>query len=355
MKKTRKPNKNNNRAPRFLEYESKDSSAPIAISRLVKQGTPSISTRGGDIVIRHRELMLDISTSGGGELVRTYTEANPGLYTSFPWLSRIASRFESYTFTYLAYEYVPMCSSTTPGCLTIGPDYDVSDYIPEDIITVSSFPNAVRTSLWQPCKMVCDPRLLTKLVKERMVRSDDVDAVDMKLYDAACTYFFTYGSNASTVVGSMWVEYEIVLRTPSMDTSVGDEASAKLVAGGVVSKASPLGANPIAYNGAAGTPIIEAINDTTFRIKRPGEFLFNWNFTGTGLDGSAPALTFASALDGMLTAASVGLPNAAQTAEWVDSWLHVLRPCVVTLVSSAAWTTVTGCVLRAAPYKGVLF
>lgn len=355
MKRSKKPNKNINRALRSLEFESKDSSVPVAISRLVKQGQPSISTRGGDIVIRHRELMADVSTAGGGELVRNFTEVNPGLYVSFPWLSRIATRFESYTFTHLAYEYVPMCGSTTSGCLTIGPDYDVSDYMPEDIISLSSYPNAVRTSLWQPCKMVCDPRLLTKLVKERVIRSDDVEAIDYKLYDAACVYFFTYGSTASTVVGSIWVEYEVVLRTPSMDTSVGDEASAKLVAGGVVSKASPLGANPVAYNGASGLPIIEPINDTTFKIKRAGEFLFNWNFTGTGLDGSAPALTFASALDGVLSNASVGMPNAAQTLEWVDSWVHVLRPCIVTLTSAAAWTTVTGCVLRAAPYKSVLY
>lgn len=327
-----------------------ESSAPVAISKLIRSSNPNISSSGGDIRIRHRELVQDVHTNADGSMHEHYLEANPGLYSSFPWLSAIAQRFESYTFQSLSLEYVPMCGTNSSGVVMMAPDYDVSDWMPEDVISISSYPGCVRSSLWSPCRMDCDPRCLQKMVKERYVRSDSIADVDLKLYDAACLYVYTYGHNAAITAGSIWASYDVILRTPSMDTSVADEDCGKVFGGGVISKAAPLGTVPAVANGAAGEPVLEVPSSTTIHFKRPGKYLVNAIFGGTGLTNATPAYTFASALDGAETIIG-GIADAAATNGWYDAMLTVLRPCVVTLASAAAWTTVTASQLRVAPYK----
>lgn len=327
-----------------------ESSAPVAISKLIRSTNPNISTSGGDIRIRHRELVADVQTNSDGTLREWYIEANPGLYASFPWLSAIAQRFESYTFQNLKLEYVPMCGTNTPGVVMLAPDYDVSDWMPEDIIAISSYPGCVRSSLWSPCQMDCDPRCLQKMVKERYIRSEEVTGVDLKLYDAAAIYCYTYGSNALATVGSVWASYDVILRTPSMDTSVEDGDSGKVFGGGVISKVAPFGTAPAVANGLPGEPIVEVTDSTHIRFKRPGKYLINAIFGGTGLTNATPAFTFASALDGAETIIG-GIADAAATSGWYDTMVEIVRPCLVTIAAAAAWTTVTASQLRIAPYK----
>lgn len=277
-------------------------------------------------------------------------EANPGLFSSFPWLSAIAQRFETYTFQKLSLEYVPMCGTSTSGVVMLAPDFDVSDWMPEDVIAISSYPGCVRSSLWSPCQMDCDPRNLQKMVKERYIREDDVPGVDMKLYDAACLYIFTYGGTAAARVGSIWASYDVVLRTPSMDTSVDDGDSARVIAGGTVTKLGLFGTAPIVANGNESEAIVERWDESHLKFKRPGKYLLNMIMAGTGFNFNAPAVLFNTAADGNETVLG-GIVDVAATGAWYDTVVEILRPCVITLAAAAAWTTVTAMNLRIAPYK----
>jgi len=332
--------------------EIKESSVPVAVAKLVKSTHPQISTKNGNIVIRHREYLMDVDTVAN-DLHIHYREANPGLYSFCPWLSQIANRFESYTFTRLSFEYAPMCSSATDGKLILAPDYDVSDYPPTDVIGLSSYPGAIHTPLWQPARMDCDPALLQKLVRERIIRSEDIDDVDMKLYDALCIYVATTGNAFNGTFGSIWVDYEVILRTPSMDTTVAYGDSAKLTGGAAIDKANPLGTGATVVNGSAQM-VIGAESSTQMKFLRAGQYLLQGGVAGTGLTTNGLDFTFASAADGNQVGASAALPNATATSAWTDTWVNILRPCWVTVAAAVGWTTLTGLQLRVMPYKSSL-
>lgn len=67
--------------------------------------TPSISNEGSSIIVRHRELISDLSASASFQ--PGSRRINPGDADVFPWLSGIASRYEKYKFRKLKFTMVP--------------------------------------------------------------------------------------------------------------------------------------------------------------------------------------------------------------------------------------------------------
>lgn len=326
-------------------------SKALAYGKIQKRTPPRITTDGDCIRISHREFLRDVESVAAGEVSITYLEANPGLPNVCPWLSKIAENFESYTFNRLNIEYVPMCPATAAGSIVIAPDYDVSDYVPASIQSLMTFPNSVRTSVWQGMKMECDPRSLKKLVYERMVRGDEIEDVDLKLYDACVLYFGISGTVAVAPVGSLWIEYDVTLRTPSLDTSVSLDACARCDSGtGTTTKAKPLGDAFANLLQSAYEPIIEYVDHQTVRFLRTGEFAFRAALVGTGLNTDGFIAAFPSNADGIL-GPSGSSPNAAGTSSFSDFYVNVLRPCVMTIASAAAWTTLTVNNMRISAFK----
>lgn len=331
---------------RSNEYESKESFLPVSVSKMTRATVPSISTSGGNIRIRHREMLIDLRNSP--QLNVHYFEVNPGLPTTFPWLAPIAGRFESYTLNRLSFEYVPFCSSATNGCVIMSPDYDVSDYPPEDVVAISSFPNSVRTPAWQCARMVCDPKLLVKLVAERMVRSDNISDVDLKLYDTLVFYLATYGGENQNTIGSVWIEYDITLRTPNMDTSVDESGSARCTAVVGTTPALPLGTAPQVLNGSVYSPVMETVSSDTIRIKRPGDYCLQCTTAGTGITVD-PVEAVIDAAVGAVKNSQPTLVNGAGTSGSADLFISMLRPGLVKLAINAATLSAFG--IRASPYS----
>ncbi len=93
------------RAPRKGDGDSQ--SAAVAYSKLQGSSRPEFLSvpRSGDlrIRVRHREFVNDISGNTSFGTVGYYI--NPGLRSSFPWLSNVANNFETYRFNKLCYEY----------------------------------------------------------------------------------------------------------------------------------------------------------------------------------------------------------------------------------------------------------
>lgn len=184
-------------------------SAPVATTSIIRNRGVAKSVR-----IRHKEFITDLSIPDHSGVFSRY-EINPGLEATFPWLSAIAQRFESYQFNTLLFHYVPSVPTSTAGSLIICPDYDAADI--NDGASKSellSFEDSVRGAWWTQFTLRCSPQNLRKR-KTYYVRGQVLGAdLDIKTYDTLQLNLMKSGEVANDSGGELWVEYDVTLITP---------------------------------------------------------------------------------------------------------------------------------------------
>lgn len=142
---------------------------------------------------------------------------NPGIAATFPWLSTLANRFESYKFKKLHFVYETEKSASTNGSVQGMIDYDASENPPATKIDFMSSANAVRSAVWQEFRFNATPANLHKMVAERYTRSTTLPAnLDIKTYDVGTFHFGSSGCADTSSVGELYVEYEVELLTPQI-------------------------------------------------------------------------------------------------------------------------------------------
>ncbi|APG76638.1 hypothetical protein 3 [Wenzhou tombus-like virus 14] len=199
--------------------------APTSISiRTNRKNNPAISrSSNGKITITHREYVADIASTTSSFSVTSYP-INPGLNRSFPWLSSVASAFESYRFQRLTYEYQPLCPTSTAGKLLLTIDYDAADVPPTNKVQASAYQSAAGCSVWDKIQHHSNASNLHKLGPTKFTRTASVPTnADVKTYDAGNLYVCTSNTAASTTsLGELWVSYTVTLTTPQITNVVGD-------------------------------------------------------------------------------------------------------------------------------------
>ena len=192
--------------------------ASVAMSRKFRTLDPvyrEASTRGG-VRIRHKEFLWDIH--GSTEFEWDQFALNPGIQETFPWLSAIANRFESYRFHALRFCYEPAVSTTTPGTAMLVVDYDASDAGPDTKTVALSYESSVRSAPWDSCEFIARTEDLHK-AKSNFVRAGSVPNTDIKLYDIGNLFVATQGQLTTAEIGELYVEYDVELMTPQMNNS----------------------------------------------------------------------------------------------------------------------------------------
>ena len=120
---------------------------PAAQQVIDSHKKPSVTTlSNGDIRIRHREFITDLIGSESFSVVSSYP-IQPGMSSSFPWLSRLAANFESYKFESLSYHVTTMSSTATRGTLGVAIDYDASDPAPTTKVQALAMQFGTRSGL----------------------------------------------------------------------------------------------------------------------------------------------------------------------------------------------------------------
>jgi coat protein with S domain len=195
--------------------------APAARSIRTVNNKPRMRQSGDTFTVTHREFIKDVSAASAGFNLST-SAINPGLASSFPWLSQIASRFESYIFDRLDFIYQPICNTTTPGSVMMAVDFDALDLPPADKVVFMANQNAVRCSPWDNVRYSSKPKNLHKFGIQRYVRTTaQPDKSDVKTYDVGN---FLVGSTntpaAPTTLGELYVEYTVRFFTPQIQTSI---------------------------------------------------------------------------------------------------------------------------------------
>lgn len=259
-KRTRRRTRTTARTPNVtavLNIPSNATAAPIAKQITHRTTKPNIRNRGQNVVVTHREYLQDIVRT-----TNTYTidgiAINPGISPSFPWLSQIAGRFESYTFNRLDYVYEPMVPTTQAGTVMMAIDFDAADTPPTSKQTHMSYQGAVRAAPWQPFRISALQHNRLKMVKERYVRTGQVPAnTDIKTYDMGDLYIGTVGTGAATItLGELYVEYTVTFKTPQIATAPNLAINRQTTQSGIINILGGIPAQVASFIGEGATPAL---------------------------------------------------------------------------------------------------
>jgi hypothetical protein len=220
-KRNRTRKRRNNGGPSRDQPKALQISAPVS-SGVVRTSTRPrvVNARNGDIRVVHREYIADVA--GSIAFAATQYSVNPALPGTFPWLTGLAQRFESYRFNSLKFCFETQASTTATGTILLAPDYDAADPTPTTKTQSMSYRSSVRSPAWSSCCLSAMSEDLNKR-KSYYVRTGALATnLDIKLYDVANLFVCTQGQAGATAIGELYVEYDITLMTPQLgDASVG--------------------------------------------------------------------------------------------------------------------------------------
>jgi hypothetical protein len=186
---------------------------------------PSMHKNDQTVVIRHREYIGPIS--GTTSFAVAYElPINPGLASTFPWLSGIATNFQEYKIRGMVYHYVPTSgtaisgTNSALGAVMIQTSYRATESAPASKVTMLNeyWANEVVPSDTMAHPIECDPKENPFAV--HYVRSGNIPSGDLLLYDVGKTFVATQGMQGTNVVGDLWVTYEVELKKPMVTSNV---------------------------------------------------------------------------------------------------------------------------------------
>lgn len=170
------------------------------------------------LIVSHRELVgpVYIPVTGFDTFQVSSYSINPGLSTSFPWLSSTADSWDQYEIKHIRYEYVPSCPTTTRGQVMLIPEYDPTDPVPQTEADAMNNYGCVAIPAWNEGSVTLDYTALTTNGVRKFIRNDR-KAGDLRTYDSGQLFLATTDfsvDSAGVNVGKLYVTYDIKLCVP---------------------------------------------------------------------------------------------------------------------------------------------
>lgn len=188
--------------------------------------------KGGGTIIRYQEYLGDVITSATpGQFKIDAFNIQPGLASTFPWLSQVASNYEQYSIEGMVFQFRSTSANalnstnTALGSVMMATNYDVTD---PAFTSKAEMLNYEYSSSCKPSDSVlhmieCDPH--QSVLTELYTRSGDVPSNrDQKFYDLGKFQIATVGfQGASVNVGELCVTYQIRLLKPKLFATLGED------------------------------------------------------------------------------------------------------------------------------------
>lgn len=190
-------------------------SAPAAKSYRIRNNGPIERSRGHqERMVVQREMVLSNIVSSTGFALMATISIQPGLVSSFPWLSKEAQNWQQYNVEELVVEYIPTTGTNTLGEIIISPEYDVSNAAPDSEINAMQNLGAVADSCWTRIVCPLDRKAMHGLGPRKFIRTGNVSG-DLKTFDAAKVHIFTNNfASGGVVCGKLYFRYKISLMVP---------------------------------------------------------------------------------------------------------------------------------------------
>lgn len=197
---------------------------------------PAMHREGQTITVRHREFLGEVLSSTSFT-TRMELPINPGMSSTFPWLSGIASKFQQYRVKGMVFHYVPTSgnavSSTNNalGSVILQTSYRANDSGPISKIEALNeyWSTEVVPSETVAHPIECNPN--ENPFNVQYVRAGSLSSTDsILMYDLGRTFVCVSGQQANGVVlGDMWVTYEIELKKPILDSPATSLAQKRIL------------------------------------------------------------------------------------------------------------------------------
>jgi len=234
--------------------------------KMGSDGIPIMHRNGQSVLIRHKEYIGDVVGGTGNPTAFNIGQTfalNPGLASSFPWLSTIAQQFQEYTWKGLVFHFVSTAGMSTSstntalGSVMMATNYRATApaYLNKQQLLNEYFSCDARTTESFCHPIECDPK--ENPYNVQYVRTSTVPAgEDQKTYDLGVISIATQGMAANNInVGELWATYEIELRKPkTIGTSQADVGLAALNVSAGIGTNAPFG--------TARTEVIDTIGVT---------------------------------------------------------------------------------------------
>jgi hypothetical protein len=310
---------------------------------------PTFKQTSEGVVIAHREFIGDVN----GSILFTNNSfaINPGLPTTFPWLSTVAQNFEMYDMLGLVFEYRPSSgsavsnSSAALGVVIYATDYNVLGPAFQNKQVMESYEFSCSTVPFQgmlhpvECAPAANP-LQTMYIRTGAFNANS----DQRMYDLGSFQVATQGMQSAYTVGELWVSYHVALKKPRIQPDTISEYAH------IVSKpaASATDAAPFGTTGGlistssnlVGVQISPTAPTTSFMLTIPGNYLVSFASVGAGIT-SLPLFTRGS----NIILGSLLVNNGASSASSVQTTTKALNNISLTVTAygqGAANTIVVG-------------
>lgn len=275
----------------------------------------------GTVIVRHREYIGNVYSSTGFA-VSSYL-IQPGLASTFPWLSQQANAFEQYRLRGMLFEFVSTSSdallsaatSTALGSVVMMTDYDVADEAPTSKRQMlnSEFSCSTKPSLSAIHPIECKRSLSAQDILYTRGSIAVPAGFDQRLYDFARFNIATEGMQvAGGILGELWATYEIEFLKPQF-AYYGLADHYRMTA---ITAARPLGTvagSNIANGGTIGGAISGSGLDYSFpREISSGKWYFEYSVVGAGAPNViSPNIT--------VTNATLYALTVNDTQSWINS------------------------------------
>jgi len=219
---------------------------------------PYMHSTNSNIRIRHKEFIRDVSASNAFSLETL--SVNPGLSSTFPYLSGIARNFESYRIHGMVFYFKSNSAdalnstNTALGTIIMASDYNVLDQSFQNKMGMeaTTFSNSTRPSQDMFHPIECAPNQSSSL--QRYIRGGAVTSGDLRLYDWCNTQIASQGVQANSVVGELHVSYDIELINPQLTVPRGLNIPCEMIAvtASTVTNLVPLGTGGVNITNTMG-------------------------------------------------------------------------------------------------------
>jgi len=267
---------------------------------------PIVHSSNEGIRFKHREYIGDIAMNGPTFTSYSYS-INPGLSTTFPFLSTIANAFQEYDFKGLVFEFkttsataLASGTNTAMGSVMLACQYRADS---EPFVNKMQLLNemwSVDTVPSSNCVLPIECAPMENVLPRQYVRTGGVGTGDIKMYDLGLVTLATAGGQTgqTNVVGELWVSYDVEFYKPTatptadgIDQAIYFAHSTTYTQAGVLIGMAPDSQNTMQYVSVSGSSSILFTNLTP-----PGIYVISliwYNTNGTTQTGvTIPAITF---------------------------------------------------------------
>lgn len=186
----------------------------------------SFGSDGTEVRVRRREFLSDVLTSATAGAFKNYSYSiNPGLSATFPFLSQLAANYEEYCFDGLVFEFItsasPYISTSALGTVVASMEYNASSPLFTSKFTMENSAAAVSTRLDKSLMYGIECARGQNAQNCYYVRTGTstvpLNSTDMGNFQLAIAP--GAGVPVSSVIGELWVTYDVALKRPVLNPS----------------------------------------------------------------------------------------------------------------------------------------